>query len=41
MTHNDGQASRRREGRERLPVDILGQYRPEDAFIWLVGEHRH
>src|SRR5580693_3613778 len=24
MTHNDGQASRRRERRERFPVDILG-----------------
>ena len=41
MTYYDGQASRRRERRERLPVDILGQYRPEDALIWLVGAHRH
>lgn len=39
MTHNDGEASRRRKRRERLPVDILGQHRPEDSLIWLVHAH--
>jgi hypothetical protein len=41
MTHNHGQAGGWRESRERLPVNIFGQHRPEGAFIWLVGEHRH
>jgi hypothetical protein len=41
MTYNNGQASRRRKRRERLPVDILGQHRPEEVLIWLVGAHRH
>jgi len=41
MTHDDGEPSQRRERRERLPVDVLGQHRPEDVLIWLVGEHRH
>ena len=39
MTCNDGQASGRRESRERLRAGIAGRYRPEDAFMWLLGKH--
>ena len=34
IAHHDGETGRRRERRERLPVDVLGQDRPEDGLIW-------
>jgi hypothetical protein len=40
VTHDDGEPGRRRESGERLPVDILGQDRPEDGLVWLVTAHR-
>jgi hypothetical protein len=42
MTHHDGQLDPGRERRERLKVDVLRQYRPEDVLARLVmgGGHR-
>src|SRR5580700_5085984 len=41
MAHNDGQTGRRRERRERLPVDVLGQDRPEDGLmVWRWTQER-
>ena len=37
MADEDGEARRRREGRERLPVDVFGQDRSENSLAWLVG----
>jgi hypothetical protein len=39
LTHHDGEAGRRRERGERLPVDVLGPDRPEDVLAWLVSGH--
>jgi hypothetical protein len=36
VTDKDGNADRRRERRERLPVDLFGRYRFENGFTWLV-----
>jgi hypothetical protein len=41
MTDDDGEAHRRRKGRKRLPVDILGQNRPEDRLTRLMQLRRH
>jgi len=40
VADDDSQAGGRRERRERLPVDVLGQDRPEDILAGLVGGHR-
>ena len=41
MAYNDGQTGRRRERRERLPVDVLGQDRPEDGLmVWRWTQER-
>ena len=39
-THDDGQPDRRWERRERLPIDIFGQDRFENASILNVPESR-
>ena len=39
LADHDGQAGRRREGREWLPVDLLGPNGPELVLAWLVAAH--
>jgi hypothetical protein len=36
LTDNDGKTDRRWEGREGLPVDVLGQDRFENVLAWLM-----
>ncbi len=37
IADDDGQPGRRRERRERLPVDVFGQDSPENGLAGLVG----
>jgi hypothetical protein len=39
VTHNNGEAHRRRERREWLPVDILRSDRLENSLPWLMRSH--
>jgi hypothetical protein len=36
LSNKHGQSGRRRERRERLPVDVFRQNRSENGFAWLV-----
>src|SRR4029077_456336 len=39
LTDNDGEADRRWECGERLPVDIFGEDRSKKSLAWLVGSN--
>jgi hypothetical protein len=40
LADNDGKSDRRWKGWERLPIDIFGQDRFENRFVWLVRPNR-
>jgi hypothetical protein len=39
VTDKDGEPDGRWERRERFPVDVFGQDRSENSFVWLVGSN--
>jgi hypothetical protein len=39
VTDKDGESDGRWERRERFPVDVFGQDRSENSFVWLVGSN--